>query len=113
MICTWTTTHDERTAVLRLDGDLDYTSAEEFTALATARLGTAGVLRIDCAALGLCDSSGLSALLMLRRRADAAGVPVLLDNRGRALDRLLEVTGTFAYLTGEATGVAERHGYDT
>ncbi|UJW29478.1 hypothetical protein L3Q67_30140 [Saccharothrix sp. AJ9571] len=42
-----------------------------------------------------------------------ARLPVFLDNRGRALDRLLQVTGTSGYLTGEATGVAERHGHDT
>ncbi|MER7504488.1 STAS domain-containing protein [Nonomuraea pusilla] len=95
-----------------LEGDLDYASADEFTDTATAALSEhEGLrdLRIDCAELGLCDSSGLSALLVLRRRAAEKGVRIRLDRRGPALDRLLSISGTLPYLTGDpetATGPA-------
>ncbi|MBN6040519.1 STAS domain-containing protein [Amycolatopsis sp. 195334CR] len=105
LTCTWSTP-EERTAVLRLDGDLDYSCSTEFAELIRTRLaGTPDLrtLRLDCGALGLCDSGGLSALLMIRRHTEAAGVVLHLDHRGAALERLLEVTGTRHYLTGERT----------
>ncbi|MFG3442626.1 STAS domain-containing protein [Nonomuraea sp. NPDC047897] len=67
-------------------------------------------LRLDCAGLGLCDSSGLAALLVIRRRASEAGVRLRLDHRGAALDRLLDLTGTLEHLTGEPAPPSGRGG---
>jgi hypothetical protein len=40
-------------------------------------------------------------LLRVHRAVTGAGAQLHLDNRRRALDRLLTLTGTAAYLTGE------------
>lgn len=115
LTCTWSMP-EERTALLRLDGDLDYSCSAEFAELIAARLATGPdlrTLRLDCAALGLCDSGGLSALLMTRRHTESAGVVLHLDNRGAALERLLEVTGTRHYLTGERVATEQEQRRDT
>jgi anti-anti-sigma regulatory factor len=100
-------------------GDLDHATADELLEAATAVLAAGRAdsgesadsgpgdatglrdLRLDCSGLGLCDSSGLAALLVIRRRAGAAGVRLHLDHRGTGLDRLLDLTGTLEHLTGE------------
>ncbi|MFF7361864.1 anti-sigma factor antagonist [Streptomyces sp. NPDC008125] len=97
------TRYDAQGAVLvELCGDLDHTQTD--TLLDTVREQLAGnpdtrELRLECASLETIDSSGLAALIMIRRRADQAGVRLVLDGRRAALDRLLEVTGTLEYLT--------------
>lgn len=50
-------------------------------------------IRLDCAGPDLCDSSGLSALLMVLRRCGAAGVRLRLANPGEGLGRVLSITG--------------------
>ena len=100
-------------ALVALTGDLDYDTSDELADAADAALQAVAdphELRLDCAGLGFCDSYGLSALLMLRRRSAAAGIALRLDNRGRALDRLLRITSTWEHLTGEhPADRAERH----
>lgn len=86
---------------LHVVGELDHYTAGRFTDAATAHLDRDGPrhLHLDFAGLTLCDSSGLAALVMVRRRASAAGVQLHLDNRPPALERLLQITSTLAYLT--------------
>ncbi|MFD6529865.1 STAS domain-containing protein [Streptomyces sp. NPDC060184] len=90
------------TVRVELRGDLDHTHADTLLDTVVEQLsrhpGACEIL-LDCAPLGTIDSSGLAALIMVRRRADEAGVRLTLDGRGAALDRLLEVTGTLDYLT--------------
>jgi anti-anti-sigma regulatory factor len=57
-------------------------------------------VHLDCAEIDFCDSSGLSALILVHRRVTAAGARPHLDNRRAPLNRLLELTGTMAHLTG-------------
>jgi anti-anti-sigma factor len=57
-------------------------------------------LHVDCADVDLCDSRGLSVLLMLRRRTETLGIELHVANRRQALRQLLERTGTAAYLVG-------------
>ncbi|BBF99426.1 MULTISPECIES: STAS domain-containing protein [Pseudonocardia] len=97
---------EPRPGVVRvaLSGDLDYETSDELAATADAALQAAvdpHELRLDCSELGFCDSYGLAALLMLRRRTAAAGIALHLDHRGNALDRLLHMTSTWEHLTGE------------
>jgi anti-anti-sigma factor len=61
-------------------------------------------LHVDCSGLDVCDSTGLSVLLMLRRRADSLGIDLHVVNRPSTLDRMLERTGTREYLTGCGQG---------
>jgi anti-anti-sigma factor len=94
-------------ARLRLTGELDYDSAGELVA-AAGRLLAAGhrmtELRLDCAAVTGCDSSGLAALLQIHRAATAHGVRLRLEHRPATLERLLTVTGTRDHLTGDGAG---------
>jgi anti-anti-sigma factor len=90
-------------ARLRLSGELDYDSAEELVTAVERLLGAdhrVAELRLDCAGLTGCDSSGLAALLQVHRAATAHGVRLRLEHRPAALERLLGVTGTHDHLTG-------------
>ncbi|MEU6818490.1 STAS domain-containing protein [Streptomyces sp. NPDC046860] len=100
---------------LTLRGVLDYESGDEFlrfvnTALDAHTEQHGAVLRelhLNCAGLRLLDSTGLSALLTLRRRTHPAGVTLRLRHRPVQLIRMLALTGTTDYLTAAADGTAE------
>lgn len=94
---------DVGTGCFVLGGDLVNEHAERLLVAVNERLAEHRDLRellIDCAKLEVCDSRGLSVLLMVRRRTDSLGVTLRLVNRTRLLDRLLDRTGTADYLTG-------------
>ncbi|GAO11552.1 STAS domain-containing protein [Streptomyces lydicamycinicus] len=100
--CPTVTTPDRYTAHLHLTGDLDHTTADELLALALRQMAAQPDLRalhLNCARVRACDPMGLSVLLALHRRTDAAGIHLHLDDRSPALDRLLTVTGTLGPLT--------------
>ncbi|MFG2668310.1 STAS domain-containing protein [Streptomyces sp. NPDC048387] len=92
---------------VELSGDLDHRHADLLVAavdeVLTEHPGLRD-LRLDCAGLTAVDSSGLSALLMVRRRTGKAGAALHLDGRTAQLARLLEVTGTLEYLTEPTPG---------
>ncbi|MDG4781137.1 STAS domain-containing protein [Micromonospora sp. WMMD961] len=73
---------------LRLTGDLDYDTAPELTAAAAALHGDDEVL-VDLTGVGICDSSGLSALLVMQRSAGA----IRLTGVSPQLQRMLDRTG--------------------
>jgi anti-anti-sigma factor len=107
--------HTEADAVhLRLTGELDYDTTPEFLAAVRGILDDcSGIdrrpvrsLHLDCSGLGFCDTMGLFALLTIRRETGAADVRLHLDHRSPALQRLLELTGTLAHLTGAAVVAA-------
>ncbi|MDQ0712269.1 anti-anti-sigma factor [Streptomyces luteogriseus] len=90
------------TVCLALTGDLDYDTCGEAlrrvrTALDGRREGTD--LHLDCRELQLVDSMGLSTLLGIHRCAGRDGIAFHLDGVRPALRRLLELTGTYEYLT--------------
>ncbi|MFD9378279.1 STAS domain-containing protein [Streptomyces sp. NPDC059999] len=94
---------DTKEAVrIELRGDLDHDSADllldAVSRLLTERTDLRDVY-LHCAELSAVDSTGLSVLLMIRRRTGAAGVRLHLDDRPTKLDRLLQVTGTLEHLT--------------
>ena len=100
--CSWDLP-DVHTGCVTLSGDLVHMNAEQLLGEVGERLDAHGDLRelwIDCAKLAMCDSRGLSVLLMIRRRADSLGIALRVVNRTQMLDRLLERTGTAEYLTG-------------
>lgn len=92
---------------VELSGDLDHRHAdllvEAVDRLLAAHPGLRD-LRLDCSGLSAVDSSGLSALLMVRRRTDRAGAGLHLDGRTVQLDRLLEITCTLGHLTAPSAG---------
>ena len=92
--------------VVRVGGDLDYETCDELMrtvdqniAVRPTAEGRLLDLHLDFAGLHGIDSMGLSVLLMIRRRTDAAGVRLHLDERPPHLERLLEITGTLDHLT--------------
>ncbi|MEU9098423.1 STAS domain-containing protein [Streptomyces sp. NPDC048361] len=104
-----TASDTETTVRIELRGDLDYDNADILLEAVTGKLTDHPRLRdlhLGCAGLGSVDSTGLSVLLMIRRRTDAAHVALHLEERTPALDRLLTITGSLDYLTGGANGAA-------
>ncbi|MFD0686239.1 STAS domain-containing protein [Actinomadura fibrosa] len=98
------TAPDAHSVRIALHGDLDYaTTALLHDAVGSALDGSPDLrdLCLDCAGLGFCDSSGLGALLLVRRRTAAADIRLRITGRGPQLNRLLDITGTMEYLTGE------------
>ncbi|MFB8087517.1 STAS domain-containing protein [Streptomyces sp. NPDC055992] len=82
---------------LRLAGVLDYDTSDGLIERAGACVEEdprAGQLHLDCEKLRLCDSTGLSALLMIHRRTTDRGITLFLDNPPPFLERMLDVTGT-------------------
>ena len=90
-----------------LHGDLDHDTADLLIDTVRHVLDSRrpDEVRLDCAALDLCDSSGLSALLMVLRHCDAVGTRLRLTNPSEGLDRVLAVTGT-ASLFGASTALS-------
>ncbi|MEU4131325.1 STAS domain-containing protein [Streptomyces wuyuanensis] len=91
-----------RTFRLLVSGALDHQSAGELTSGAErllARRPAPADLHLDFGRLTLCDSMGLSALLMIHRCAAEAGTRLHLDRRPFFLERLLVLTCTLDHLT--------------
>jgi phospholipid transport system transporter-binding protein len=78
--------------VAMLDGDLTLANASQWLADGVAALGE-GVATFDLAGLGHLDSSALSLMLSLRRRAEAAGSSVEFRNIPDRLASLAKLYG--------------------
>lgn len=91
---------------LVLEGGLDHETADEVLSAVDAALSdrtdVPAELLLDCSAVSACDALGLSCLLMVRRRADAAGVPLRLQGIPQHMRRLFARTGTWGHLVSEA-----------
>ncbi|MFD8884332.1 STAS domain-containing protein [Streptomyces erythrochromogenes] len=105
---TYTSSHEA--VRVELSGDLDHLHADRLIEavgrLLAARPGLRD-LRLDCAGLSAVDSSGLAALLMVRRLADKAGAGLHIDGRTVQLNRILEITGTLDHLTAPGAGTQQ------
>ncbi|MEV5822585.1 STAS domain-containing protein [Micromonospora haikouensis] len=92
-------------ARLRLAGELDYDTAPELVEAAD-RLRRDGCteLEIDLGGITLCDSSGLSALVVIHRNGTG---PIRLTGTGGTLQQLLDRTGLAEVLaTGHGSSAA-------
>lgn len=101
MNLTITVNADHRAATVRIIGDLDAATTDEFVDTAGRVLDEhpeVRALHIDCAELGFCDSVGLSGLLLVDRRASAANVDLHIDNRPAYFERILGLTGILDHL---------------
>ncbi|MFI6566896.1 STAS domain-containing protein [Streptomyces sp. NPDC050534] len=104
-----TTVDAEDRLRIEIEGDLDYGTADFLLETVTTQLAARpglNHLHLHCAGLGTADSMGLSSLLMICRRTSAVGVRLHLDDRPASLDRVLDITGTFEYLTGASSSAA-------
>lgn len=98
---------------IELRGDLVHRHADLLVhevGRALADLGAPREVRLDCTGMIRVDPGGLSALLMVRRRTDAAGSALHLDGRPPQLEKLLAQTGTLAHFTAGSGARAPEEG---
>ncbi|MEU7424949.1 STAS domain-containing protein [Streptomyces sp. NPDC040750] len=98
---TVTAHRQRRTLTVRVRGELDYDTVDELLDTVTHQLSSDAPLRdvrLDFSDLTWIDSSGLSALLMIHRHADAVGATLRLDHRPALLDRVLRITNVQDHL---------------
>jgi anti-anti-sigma factor len=110
LTCSWSRPGPDRSC-LDLDGELDYDGSDLVLDEVIRHLDENPRVReltLDCRRLDFCDSYGLSTLLMIRRRTQAAGVVLNLANRSTSLNRLLRVTNTLAHLTDTSVPSREK-----
>lgn len=81
------------TYVVFVEGDFDLAVVDEFLQRVMACLDRADAVEIDLEAVSFIDSSGLGALVRVRKEATDRGKTVSLVNVSRATHRLLEITG--------------------
>jgi anti-sigma B factor antagonist len=89
--------------VARVAGELDLTTRAALTDEVVAKLGDPEVLRVavDLGGVTFCDSSGLGALLDIRRAAGDAGIDMVLRAVPAPVGRLLDLTDVDAWLRRE------------
>jgi len=112
MNLTLTSDTPNRSACVRLAGDLDYVTTGQVVEAVSRLLVEQPALRhlhLDCAMLTFCDSAGLSGLLQIHRRVSRAGVQLHLDVRPPHLERILQITGTLEHLTAPCDVDTESH----
>jgi anti-sigma B factor antagonist len=79
--------------VVAIRGDLDMTSITEFKTGVAEHLASAAEIILDLSGLRFCDSSGLGALVLLSRKALAAGCVLRLARPRPAVAHLIELSG--------------------
>lgn len=81
--------------VLVVSGDVDLATAHEFVAAADAWTASRmrGPVRLDLSGVTFLDSSGISALLEIRRAATSAGTDVVLVDQSATVGRVLALAG--------------------
>lgn len=87
-----TVTAGDRVAVVcrgELDVGAEWLRPQLYAALASSTTG----VDLDLAGVGFCDCAGLNVLLDLRREALDQGKTITITSCGRALGRLLDLTG--------------------
>jgi anti-anti-sigma factor len=120
MTLSLTITTTAQSACLRVVGDLDYLTVDDVVDTATQLLAQQvdlANLHLDFSRLTFLDSSALSGLVLIHRRASQAGVRLHLDHRPPILERVLHVTGLFGYFVSShsdaQTDVSNRLGRAT
>jgi anti-sigma B factor antagonist len=96
-------TTDGDALVARLTGELDLTTraAVVDTLVPPVSEAASSRLLIDMSGVSFCDSSGLGALLDVRRAAAGSGVDMVLRGVTRQVARLLDLADTDGWLPRE------------
>jgi anti-anti-sigma factor len=93
--------------LLRIAGDLDYATSEELRTRVTGlTLEPGQCLVLDLGGLEFCDSSGITALLVARHHAAAAGADVALEAVPDNTMRILRIVGLDQILTIRPDGAS-------
>ncbi|WP_053648048.1 MULTISPECIES: STAS domain-containing protein [unclassified Streptomyces] len=86
--------HSSGTGVVKVEGELDqHTSPRLTEALEGVHLTAGTTLVVDLSGLMYCDSTGLTVLIGLHQRTEAAGAPLVLAGLENELLRIFRVTG--------------------
>ncbi|MDO8587990.1 MAG: STAS domain-containing protein [Armatimonadota bacterium] len=97
-IASFVTTDAEGNRTLRILGEIDLSTCASFkSVLASASADYRGELTLDLTDVEFMDSSGLHALMEMTRELIARGGSIGLRNPGRAIYRLLEISGLLGY----------------
>ena len=84
--------------VLRLEGEFDMVSAPDLLAAANDVLGRGEPnLVLDLSELSFLDSTGISTLLLLSRKAAALGGSVTLRSPSQRVQQVLRISGLTGY----------------
>jgi anti-sigma B factor antagonist len=78
---------------VRLAGEIDLAVKDDLIQRVRASLARAERVDLDFAEVSFIDSSGLGALVLLRKEAGGVGKKLFLVNLTPATDHLLEITG--------------------
>lgn len=90
--------------LLAVSGDVDLATAPELVAAAEELSASGeGPIRLDLSRVSFLDSTGISALLEIRRTAAEAGRDVVVVERSAVVDRVFAVAG----ITDLFVGVGE------
>jgi anti-anti-sigma factor len=84
---------EDGTCVVRASGEVDLAVADELVRVCLEGLATSHEVHLVLGDVTFIDSTGLGALLRIRREASAAGKVLRLAEVPAAVDRLLEITG--------------------
>lgn len=90
--------------VVTVSGEIDLAvSADLRRAMEEELLFTPAALIADLSTVSFCDSSGFTALVQVRTKAEEAGVPFVIVTRERALLRPMSLLGLDAVFTVHPT----------
>jgi anti-anti-sigma factor len=84
---------DDGVRVVSVTGELDLLVADELVTVVRAAFSHQSGVELDLGELSFVDSSGLGALVRIRKEAEGHGIPLALTNVPPSTKRLLEVTG--------------------
>lgn len=83
----------EGLCIVHVAGDLDLAAVEDFVQVGQVSLTRCDAVDVDLGEVSFIDSSGLGALVRLRKEADEQGTSLTLSNVSVATERLLQLTG--------------------
>ncbi|MET7992822.1 STAS domain-containing protein [Amycolatopsis sp. NPDC005232] len=91
---------DGLVTIVRVRGDVDLATAEEFdTALDSGLQASGPALVVDMSAVDFLGSSGIASLVLLRRRAARENTSVAIASGNRHVVRILDLLGLSEELT--------------
>jgi anti-anti-sigma factor len=87
---------------LHLVGDLDLTAVDSFRSCIEGAVdGNGGAVVVDLGDLAFIDSTGISALLVMRRRLEGQGRELRVANVSAGAARVFELTGLTGVFTDD------------
>jgi anti-sigma B factor antagonist len=94
---------DGATVTITLRGDADLPGVGDFEDMLATLVGSdVETIRVDLTGVAFIDSAGINALLKGRRAAEDHGQTFVVSDANGLVRELLEMTGVWSHLSGEA-----------